>query len=176
MANDVTISPGAGGPKVSTTDISSFTAYSSAGEVASGCLYVSQGAAIAPSPALPTNPLPTAAACVGDAIWIGGVACSIQFARVAASASGATNLVAATGGRKIRVVGFTLSASAAVNAKFANHSAGTDLTGLLYMGATGGIGGGFKQVGHFETAVGDGLDLNLSAAVPVGGMLQYILV
>lgn len=94
---------------------------------------------------------------------------------IAASASGDNTLVSAVTGKKIRVHGYVLSASAAVNAKF--RSGTTDVTGLLYPGANGGAVAprAFSPDGWFETVAGQALVLNLSAAVAVGGHLVYTL-
>ena len=83
-------------------------------------------------------------------------------------------------GYSIRVIGFALSFSAAVNAKW-KSGASTDLTGLLY-----GVGAGPPPViadapadlarGQFQTNKGDALILNLSGAVAVGGVVVYELV
>jgi len=93
------------------------------------------------------------------------------FAKISISASG--TIVAAVGGKKIRVLAYVLSFSGSVNAKFQSHVTPTDLTGLIY-GAAGIVAqSGFSPVGHFETIVGEALDLNLSAGTAVGGHVIY---
>lgn len=102
------------------------------------------------------------------------------YAPIAAASSGANAIVAAVAGRRIRVVGFLLSFSGTVNAKW--QSASTDLSGLYYGVANTVVEGApfpeqiGGQSGHFETAQGAALNLNLSGAVAVGGHLAYILV
>jgi hypothetical protein len=99
------------------------------------------------------------------------------FATIVASASGATTIVAAVGGKKIRVLSWYLKANAAVNFKWQSHVTPTDLTGLFYNGAQGdGVGAAFSPVGHFQTISGEALDINLSGAVAVGGYLVYVTV
>lgn len=93
---------------------------------------------------------------------------------IVASASGATTVVAAVTGKKIRVLSFVLSANAALNVKFQSHGGPTDITGLLYLTDKSGIGASFSPAGHFETVAGEALDINLSAAVAVGGFLTYV--
>ena len=44
----------------------------------------------------------------------------------------------------------------------------------MALAANSGIGGAFCPIGLFETAPGDSLVLNLSAAVGVAGHLTYI--
>lgn len=103
----------------------------------------------------------------------------VLFAAITASASGATQVVAAATlngtARKIRVVSYVIVANAAVNVKFQSHTAG-DLTGLLYNAANGGVAAPFSPVGWFETVAGEALDINLSGAVAVGGHLTYTLI
>ena len=52
----------------------------------------------------------------------------------------------------------------------------TDLTGLAYLTANGGYVVPYYGGGHFQTLSGESLDLNLSAAVAVGGWLVYGLI
>lgn len=95
-----------------------------------------------------------------------------KFATIVASASGATVIVAANATKKIRVLSYDLVANGAVNVKW--QSASTDKTGLLYFAANGGISTSFSPVGHFETAANEALNINLSAAIAVGGQLVYV--
>lgn len=98
---------------------------------------------------------------------------TVKFASIAAAGSGDNALVAAVVGKKIRVISVALSASAAVNAKF--RSAAVDISGLFYFGSTGpALTLARNQNGWFETAAGAALNINLSGAVAVGGMLSYI--
>lgn len=93
---------------------------------------------------------------------------------IVASNSGATTLVAAIAGTKIKIVNFIVSASAAVNFKFQSHVTPTDLTGLFYLAAAGAsIGAAYDAVGWGATIAGEALDINLSGAVAVGGVLHY---
>lgn len=96
-----------------------------------------------------------------------------KFVAIAASSSGDNTVVAGVGSKKLRVLSYVLMASGTVNAKF-QSSTGGDITGLLYMVANTGASSGFSPVGHFETVAGEDLQLNLSAAIAVGGHLTYI--
>lgn len=115
-----------------------------------------------------------AASLASDSLTNNGAELTPVFAAIVASASGATQIVAADGTRKIRVLQYTFSANGAVNAKF--QSAANDRTGLLYLGANGQVSVAFCPLGLFETAVNEALNLNLSGAVAVGGHLVYTLV
>jgi hypothetical protein len=101
-----------------------------------------------------------------------GSTLTVKFATIVASASGATAVVAAVTGKAILVLSYVLIANAAVNVKF--QSAGLDLTGLLYLGANGGAAPGEAAHGHFRTLASQALNINLSAAVAVGGHLSYV--
>lgn len=97
----------------------------------------------------------------------------IKFAAISASGSGNNTLVAAVTGKKIRVISLALMAAAAVNAKLQTGAGGTDLTGLFYPAANGGFVLPYNEGGWCETASGALLNLNLSGAVAVGGVVTY---
>lgn len=109
-----------------------------------------------------------------DAIMNDTTALTPKFAAIAASTSGNNTLVAAVTSKKIRVLAIELMANAAVNGKFQTGADGTDITGLHYLAANGGFVLPFNPIGWFETAAGALLNLNLSAAIAVGGSLVYI--
>ena len=108
-----------------------------------------------------------------DAIQNGTTALTPKFATIACSSSGDNTIVYAVTSKKIRVLAYVITASAAVNAKWKSLSTG-DKSGLLYMAANGGAAPPFCPTGHFETAAGEALALNLSSAVAVGGHLTYV--
>lgn len=93
-----------------------------------------------------------------------------------AALSGDNTLVAAVAGKKIRVLSVTLIASAAVNVRFESGAGGTALTGQMNLAANGGFSAAHEPYGHFETAVGALLNLELSGAVSVDGWLVYALI
>jgi hypothetical protein len=101
---------------------------------------------------------------------------------ITAGASGDNQAVAGVAGKRIRVLGFVLSFSGTVNAKFTDGAGGTALTGLLYGAADAAITAPCvppvvgSQPGWFATSQGNDLTLNLSAATAVGGFLLYDLV
>jgi hypothetical protein len=104
----------------------------------------------------------------------------MSTAPITASANGDNVVVAAVPGRRIRVLTFVLSFSAAVNAKFLDGAGGSALSGLYYgLGATApgfSSDGTTDHRGIFTTSVGNALVLNLSGAIPVGGHVIYELV
>lgn len=101
----------------------------------------------------------------------------VQHAVIDHAESGDNTVVAAVAGKKIRVVGFVLVAAGAVDARFESDADGTALTGVMTLAAAGDrIASGFSPLGWFETAAGELLNLELSGAVSVDGMLTYLLV
>ncbi len=90
--------------------------------------------------------------------------------------SGSGTLVFGVAGRKIVVLSFYFVCSAATNVKFQTSTGSIDISGPAYCIANGGCVNGFNAGGWFQTLVGDSLLINLSAGVPIGGSLSYILV
>lgn len=109
-----------------------------------------------------------------DAIMNGTAALTPKFAVIAASSSGNNTLVAAVTSKKIRVLAALLISNGSVNVKFQSGASGTDLTGLAYLVANTGFTLPFNPVGWFETGSNTLLNLNLSGAVAIGGMLVYV--
>jgi hypothetical protein len=82
-------------------------------------------------------------------------------------------LVAAQGtGKKIRVLYFFLVSVTANTITFEDTD-GTNLTGAMALGANGGISGTAAPWGIFETPANKGLNLLLTGATQVGGILHY---
>lgn len=108
-----------------------------------------------------------------DSIQNGLTALTPKFATISASSSGNTTVVTAVTSKKIRVLRFTLISNGSVNVKFRSSTAG-DLTGAMPTQQYSGTGASFCPVGVFETASGETLQINLDAAVSVGGFLTYV--
>jgi|SRR5882762_316219 len=105
----------------------------------------------------------------------GNTALTPKFKVITASSSGATTIVALVAAKKIRVLAWDLKVNAAVNFKWQSHVTPTDLTGLYYNSGQGdGVARAFSPVGYFETIAGEALDINLSGAAAVGGVLTYV--
>ncbi len=103
-----------------------------------------------------------------------GIQSEVQYAAIAAAASGDNTLVAAVTGRKIRVVSLYMVASAAVTARFESGAGGTALSGQMQLAANGVLELPYNPAGWFETAAGALLNLELSAATSVDGGLSYV--
>lgn len=107
-----------------------------------------------------------------DAVMNGTTALTPKFAIISASASGNTSVVALVASKKIRVLAANFMANGTVNVKFQSNT--TDKTGLKYLVVNTGMVLPYCKTGWFETAAGEALNINLSAAIAVGGELVYI--
>lgn len=120
------------------------------------------------------SPLPVKAALDSASIYVGNTALTPKYAVIAASTSGNNTIVAAVTSKKIRVLAVAFMSNGTVNAKFQSGAGGTDISGLFYTVANTGAALNFNPAGWFETAAGALLNLNLSAAIAVGGVLTYV--
>jgi hypothetical protein len=121
-----------------------------------------------------TNRIPVGASAESSSMTVAGVNVTPKFATIAASASGNNTIVAAVTSKKIRVLAAQLTANGSVNAKWQSGAGGTDLTGLAYLVVNTGYVLPYNPAGWFETASNTLLNLNLSAAIAVGGSITYI--
>lgn len=90
------------------------------------------------------------------------------------AAAGATGLVAAVAGKKIRVLALLAVTTLANNIKL--QSGNTDITGLFPLAANGQLPLPFNEHGWCETVAGAALNINLSAATATGVQLVYTLI
>lgn len=111
-----------------------------------------------------------------DKLMNGTTELTPKYAIIQESSSGNNAVVAAVASKKIRVLAYNFIANGTVNAKFQSDGGGTpvDLTGLKYCVANVGICAPYNPKGWFESASGKSLDINLSAAVAIGGELVYV--
>lgn len=99
-----------------------------------------------------------------------------KYAAITAAANGDNTVVALAASKKIRVLAYKVVAQGgAVDTKWKNDTAGTDVTGLIKLAAAGSQDvGAYNPAGHFESATAKPLVLNLSGAVQTGGYVVYI--
>lgn len=103
----------------------------------------------------------------------------MKYAVVNASASGSNTVVAAVANKRIRVLSYVVIAAGDVTATW--QSASNALSGPMALAANGGAAPSAGQavpaglIGQFETNHGEALNMNLSAAVAVGGHLTYLV-
>lgn len=108
-----------------------------------------------------------------DAIMNGLVACTPKFKVIDNATGGDNTLVAAVASKKVRVHQMMLVAAGAVTARLESGAGGTALTGQMNLDALSGFVLPFSPMGWFETAVNTLLNLELSGAVSVDGVLGY---
>lgn len=107
-------------------------------------------------------------------VYNGTTALTPKFAVVSASTSGNNTLVAAVTSKKIRVLSGVFMSAGTVNATFQSGAGGTGLTGAMPLIANIGFTLPYSPVGHFESASGVLLNLSLSAAIAVTGVITYV--
>ncbi len=108
-----------------------------------------------------------------DVVSVGTTTVAPKFAVINRNTTGnGTAVVAAVTSKKIRVLRFSFVHAGAVTVKW--QSGTTDISGPMVFDAAGGMVEPFSPYGICETASGLALNLNLSAAVQVGGTLQYV--
>lgn len=102
---------------------------------------------------------------------------AVKRAVVSASTQGDNSLVAAVPGKRIVVISGFFAASGGANTL--TFESGTDtgeVTGALDIIDNGNLFLPEAVYGHFETAKGEALNLQLTAATAVGGWINYITV
>ena len=101
----------------------------------------------------------------------------VQYRPITASASGATTIVPAptVAGQQIVVLDITVTHSASVNWSLQSHVTTTVATGLMYGTAGPPMVLSDPMNGLFATVPGEALDINLSSAVAVGGLITYVV-
>lgn len=97
-----------------------------------------------------------------------------KFEVIDDASSGNNTIVAAVAAKKIRVVSLLLVAAGTVNVRFEDGAGGDALTGQMNLVANTGFCLPFNPVGWFETSANTLLNLELSAAISVDGMLTYV--
>lgn len=165
MADNFVANAGSGGSTFASDDISS---------VQYPRVKPSWGADGSATDASVAAPLPVQASIESNQMTAEGTVVTPKYAVIAASTSGNNTLVAAVTAKKIRVLAAVFISNGTVNAKFQSGAGGTDKTGLFYMVANTGAALPFNPAGWFETASNTLLNLNLSAAIAVGGCITYI--
>lgn len=120
-------------------------------------------------------PLPVQATTESGQISVLGTLVTPKYAVISASASGNNTVIAAVVGKTFRILSVFLSSNGTVNAKWQTGASGTDISGLAYLIANTGYVLPFNPAGWFQTGTTNTLlNLNLSAAIAVGGEITYI--
>ena len=94
-----------------------------------------------------------------------------KFDKIDAATSGDNTIIAAVAGKKIRVLQYTLVCVAATDITW--KSGATARSGVMSIASNSGISTPYSSDGLLETAVGEALNLNLSAANQTSGTIVY---
>lgn len=119
-------------------------------------------------------PLPVQASLESNQMTAGGTIVTPKYAVIDAATSGNNTIVAAVTSKKIRVLALMAVAAGSVNVRFESGADGTALTGQMNLVVNTGFVLPFNPAGWFETASNTLLNMELSAAVSVDGVLTYI--
>lgn len=95
-----------------------------------------------------------------------------KFAPISAPNSGVNEILAAVANRKLRVLSLYLVCANTVSVTL--KSGTTGVSGLMSFAANSGIVLPFNNVGWFEAADGEALNIDLSGAVVVAGSITYV--
>lgn len=101
----------------------------------------------------------------------GNFAPSTNSTAVALVATG--TVIPAVTGKRIRVFGVAIVSLLATGIKF--QSAGNDLTGVLSFAANGGVVWTNGASPWFQCNIGEALNINMSLATTLGGVVTYDL-
>ena len=165
MADNFVTNPGSGGSTFAADDI---------GSVYYPRVKATWGADGTATDASVAAPVPVQGTIETNQMSAAGTLVTPKYAAIAASSSGNNTLVAAVSAKKVRVLALWLTSNGSVNAKIQDGAGGTDKTGLAYLVANTGFVLPFNPAGWLETTANTILNLNLSAAVAVGGGLVYV--
>jgi len=98
----------------------------------------------------------------------------ISHTAIAPASSGVNSLVAAPGANKrLCIVGYRLSASAAVEAQFYSGTTATTLSGTFYMDALDVIGEPTGPYPVFDLPANKAFGVDLNGATVCGGYVKY---
>lgn len=99
----------------------------------------------------------------------------VEHVRLNAASDGDNAVVSAVTGKKIRVLAYAFTASAAGEVTFQNTAGTPAVYAVFDLAANGGVSYG-GPVPAFETAAGTGLEINCAAGVDATGHLTYQVV
>lgn len=97
---------------------------------------------------------------------------TIHYVPITASSNGDNTIIAAVSHIKLRVLSYLIVSNGTVDVKWKSDS--TDISGALPLIANTGAASGYNPNGHFQTAKGEALILNLSANISVQGHVMCV--
>ena len=124
----------------------------------------------------PAVPLTSPVAAWTDHAYGNDVLAALTIGFVNATASGNTQVVAASAGKKIRVVACMMINNGSVVRKAKLQSATTDITATKGLAVNGGFETNRLPGFYCETNAGEALNVNLDSTGDVAVTLEYILI
>ncbi len=122
-------------------------------------------------------PIPVDAALRSDVIQNSGSQIPAKFAIINVTSTGDATIVSAVSGKKIRVLSYVVTGDTAGTFRW-EGPAGTPISGLMLMTVStvgsGYVEASFNPLGHFESASGSALTVEMATANDLQGHLQYI--
>ena len=98
----------------------------------------------------------------------------VKYAAITASAAGDNQVVTAVTNRKIRGLAYSMVADAAEVVQWQDDG-GATMSGTISLAANGGVvSDSAPDVGLFQSAVGQGIDLNNVGGADVDGHFTYL--
>ena len=91
---------------------------------------------------------------------------------VSATGAGTTGIVEGVAGKCIHILSLFLTSELDANIKF--QSGSTDLSGVVYLAARGGMVIAHQPFAIFSTAVGEDFNLYRTATANIGGSVVYV--
>jgi len=119
------------------------------------------------------SPLPVSSNLSTDKLTLNGVGVTPKFAKIDFASSGDNTIVAAVGGKKIRVLQYLFIVVVAQTITW-KSGASTALSGVMSVDALSGVNSPHCPLGLIETAVGEALVLNAGGSNQTSGHLVYI--
>lgn len=107
-------------------------------------------------------------------VYCGGAQAEVKYASISAAGGGDTTVVAAVSGKKIRVIGYSVTSDTANGLlRFESDTGGTALTGVMTFGDNFSLSVNCAPFGCFETVAGELLNAE-AATASFTGHLTYI--
>ncbi len=122
-------------------------------------------------------PLPVASALRTDVIQSAGSQLPPKFAIINVTSTGDSTIVSAVSGKKIRVLSYVVTGDTAGTFRWEGPAA-TPISGLMLMTVStvgsGYVEAAFNPMGHFESASGSALTVEMATANDLQGHLTYV--
>lgn len=107
-----------------------------------------------------------------SAIYDGQAALTPKFALISANDGGTNIILTAVTSKCLRILSYVIISNGLTNLTWQSDL--TDISGAMALTENTGVSSGYMPLGHFQTTVSEGLNINLSSAAEIGGHMTYI--